>query len=86
MQSGSTGCFKPVGCSHCYQVGYKGRILIAELVRLDGELRRAILAKADLDELEQILTTRGHMNLQQDGIRLINQGLTTEEELKKVCG
>ena len=74
------------GCTDCFQMGFNGRALIAEIVQLDGKLREAILAKADLDQLEDILKNRGHMNLLHDGRRLVGQGLTTEEELNKVCG
>ena len=79
-----TNFHEPVGCPVCLQTGYKGRVLIAELAQLDGRLRQAVLAKADLDELEEILKSRGHMSLRQDGMRLVNQVVTTEEELLKV--
>jgi len=81
-----TGLFEAVGCDDCFNTGYKGRVLIAEMVQLDGQLRKAILAKSDLDELEGILERRGHMNMLQDGNRLVNDGVTTQEELNKVCG
>ena len=78
--------FGAVGCEDCFNTGFKGRVLIAEMVRLDGKLRKAILAKADLDELETILADRGHMSMAQDGRRLVNQGITTQDEVNKVCG
>ena len=81
-----TGLFEAVGCDDCFNTGYKGRVLIAEMVQLDGQLRKAILAKSDLDELEGILERRGHMNMLQDGRRLVSEGVTTHEELTQVCG
>lgn len=78
--------FEAVGCDDCFNTGYKGRLLIAEVVQLDGQLRKAVLAKADLDELEGILERRGHMNMLQGGRRLVSEGVTTQEELNKVCG
>ena len=81
-----TGLFEAVGCDDCFNTGYKGRVLIAEMVQLDGQLRKAILAKSNLDELEGILERRGHMNILQDGRRLVSEGVTTHEELNKVCG
>ena len=78
--------FEPAGCEVCFNTGYKERILIAEMVQLDSELRKAILAKADIDQLENILKERGHTNMISDGKRLISDGLTTMEELTKVCG
>ena len=73
------------GCETCMQTGYRGRTLIAEIVELDGALRRALLEKADLERLENLLQSRGHMNLRQDGMRLVNNGMTSLDELNKVC-
>jgi len=81
-----TGAFEAIGCEDCFDTGYKGRVLIAEMVQLDSHLRKAILAKADLDELESLLMSKGHTNMLSDGQRLISEGITTQEELNKVCG
>jgi len=80
------GLFEAVGCKACFNTGYKGRVLIAEMVQLDSPLRKAILAKADLDELENILQSKGHTNMFEDGRRLVTEGVTAQEELNKVCG
>jgi len=81
-----SGLFEPAGCDACLQTGFRGRVLIAEMVQLDSRLRQAILAKADLDELEALLMSKGHTNLVTDGERLVREGVTAGEELKKVCG
>jgi type II secretory ATPase GspE/PulE/Tfp pilus assembly ATPase PilB-like protein len=78
--------FSATGCDECFNTGYKGRVLIAEIVQLDSQLRKAILAKADLDELETILKDKGHTTMLADGKRLVGEGITTEDELNKVCG
>ena len=81
-----TGLFEAAGCDACFNTGYKGRVLIAEMVQLDSQLRKAILAKADLEELETLLMCKGHTSMLADGERLISEGITTQEELNKVCG
>jgi len=81
-----TGVFEAVGCDDCFNTGYKGRVLIAEMVQLDGQLRKAVLAKADMDELEDILKNKGHKSMLEDGSRLVSEAVTTQEELNKVCG
>ena len=81
-----TGSLKATGCNDCFNTGFKGRVLIAEMVQLDSQLRKAILAKADLDELESILKDRGHTTMLTDGKRLVSDGITTQDELDKVCG
>ena len=80
------GTFEAAGCDDCFGTGYKGRLLIAEMVLLDSELRKAILAKADIDQLECILKIQGHTTMISNGKRLVNNGLTTIDELTKVCG
>jgi type II secretory ATPase GspE/PulE/Tfp pilus assembly ATPase PilB-like protein len=81
-----TEAFEAVGCEDCFDTGYKGRVLVAEMVELDGQLRRALLAKADLDALESLLMAKGHTNMLADGERLISDGITTRGELNRVCG
>ncbi|HUW20397.1 MAG TPA: GspE/PulE family protein [Sedimentisphaerales bacterium] len=81
-----SNAFEAAGCEECFDTGFRGRVLIAEMVELDGPLRKAILAKADLNELESLLMSRGHTNMMADGERLIAAGTTTREELNKVCG
>ena len=80
------GRFEAVGCEECFKTGYKGRALIAEMAEMNGQLRKAILAKADSDALEVILKSEGHTDMFEDGKRLVNQGVTTQDELNKVCG
>jgi type II secretory ATPase GspE/PulE/Tfp pilus assembly ATPase PilB-like protein len=81
-----TETYEAVGCEACFNTGYRGRVLIAEMVELDSPLRKAILAKADLDELESLLMSKGHTNMLADGQRLISEGITTQQELNKVYG
>jgi type II secretory ATPase GspE/PulE/Tfp pilus assembly ATPase PilB-like protein len=81
-----TGEFSAVGCEACFNSGYKGRVLIAEMVQLDSDLRKAILAKSDLEELEGILLDKGHANMLGDGQRLVSEGITTEEEVNRAAG
>jgi general secretion pathway protein E len=82
----ASGQFQPTGCEACLGTGFKGRLLVAEMVQLDGHLRKAILAKGDLDELERLLRNRGHVSILHDGRRLVESGLTTKSEVDKACG
>ena len=82
----ATARFEPVGCEACLGTGFRGRTLIAEMVQLDGDLRKAILAKADLDALEALLRDKGHVPILADGKRLVEAGVTTQAELNKACG
>jgi type II secretory ATPase GspE/PulE/Tfp pilus assembly ATPase PilB-like protein len=85
-KQGDSGGYEPVGCPACLGTGFHGRTLIAEMVRLDSELRKAVLAKADLDQLEALLQAKGHATIFTDGQRLVETGVTTRAELRKACG
>jgi general secretion pathway protein E len=84
-QEGERG-FEAAGCEQCLHTGYRGRTLVAEMLELDGELRKAILRRADREELEGILCARGHMDLRRDALRLLAQGLTSRQEVVRACG
>ncbi|MCE5325477.1 MAG: GspE/PulE family protein [Planctomycetaceae bacterium] len=77
---------RDTNCPRCLGTGFSGRALIAEMIQLDGDLRKALLAKADIDTLRDILARKGHMNLLQNGMHLVQTGVTTREELLRVCG
>jgi type II secretory ATPase GspE/PulE/Tfp pilus assembly ATPase PilB-like protein len=80
------GRFEPAGCEKCLETGFRGRILMAEMVQLDACIRKAILAGTDSNEIEKILDEQGHKNMLDDGMRLIREGFTMQAELDMVCG
>ena len=86
IRNDKTDNYEAVGCQDCMGTGYKGRALISEIVELDGELRKAILAKADIEELEKILKEKGHRDIVYAGKTLIEKSITSIDEINKVCG
>jgi general secretion pathway protein E len=85
-EKNNTGEFVPAGCDDCFGTGFRGRALMAEMVGLDSQLRKAILAKADLEELEKLLADSGHEGMSADAERLISEGITSRDEINKVRG
>jgi type II secretory ATPase GspE/PulE/Tfp pilus assembly ATPase PilB-like protein len=45
----NSGSYTHGQCDKCLHTGFNGRALISEMIQLDSELRKAILAKADLE-------------------------------------
>ena len=80
------GHYRADGCEKCLQTGFSGRVLVSEMMQLDSQLRKAVLAKADLEEFEAILASKNHIDLSQDAQRLVGAGVTTQEELEQACG
>ncbi len=69
------------GCEHCHHTGYRGRTGLFELMRVDSELRRAILAGASTGELRAKAVAAGMGTLRQSGLRALTEGRTTVEEI-----
>ena len=74
------------GCERCGDSGFAGRFLVAELLTPDPDLRRAILAKADTEELEVVAARCGWRTLRAAADDAVAAGLTTAEEVLRVLG
>ena len=77
---------RPVGCSQCRQTGYKGRFIIAEVHRIDDELRDHITAGAPLSTLKTHATKQGVTPLLVQAAAHVVAGHTTTEEIRRVVG
>lgn len=75
--------FEGAGCDEC-RVGYRGRIGIFELLAVTPVLRELILQKRSTVELKTT-AQRSMVTMQQDALRKANEGLTTLEEIVRVC-
>jgi general secretion pathway protein E len=74
------------GCEHCAGTGYRGRLLLAELVTPHPELRRAILAKSDVFALEDAAQAVAHETLADAAAQAVRANLTTWDEIRRVLG
>ena len=83
---GSDGQFlRGAGCGECRGIGYNGRIAILELAEMTADLRESILKGKHAQELRDAAVARGMVTLLQDGIAKAKQGLTTLDEVLRVC-
>jgi general secretion pathway protein E len=76
--------FKGAGCESCGGTGYAGRLGIFELMEMDEEIRKLIMANADAAVLTQAARRNGMRNLREDGWQKIQSGQTTAEEVMRV--
>lgn len=73
------------GCRQCNNSGYKGRISIHEILPVDKTVREMITKGATVEQIKQYaLDHLGMKTLKQSGLELVEQGVTTVEELIKV--
>jgi type IV pilus assembly protein PilB len=74
---------KGAGCDTCSGTGYKGRAGLYEVMALSPELRRMILRGASVVEIREQAVSEGMLTLRMDGMKKIERGVTTLEEVVK---
>jgi len=74
----------PQGCEHCRQIGYKGRMGIFEIFKVDDEVRHLINDKLTSPQLRRRARELGMRTLREDGIRKVLAGQTSAEEVLRV--
>ncbi len=74
------------GCDACENTGYRGRLAVAEIIKLEDELREAIVTGASAHKLFSIAREQGFLTLFEDGLQKAAEGLTTIAEVRRVCG
>ena len=78
------GHWHPVGCPACGMTGYKGRTGVYELMVADSAVQGLIHARAAESQLFVAAEKGGMRTMRDDGERLVNEGITSREELMRV--
>jgi type II secretory ATPase GspE/PulE/Tfp pilus assembly ATPase PilB-like protein len=76
--------FRGAGCDQCFGSGHTGRVGIFEMMELNDEMRRKIVANADAIDLTESARRNGMRNLREDGWLKVKQGVTTVDEVMRV--
>jgi len=76
--------YKNKGCSFCQKTGYKGRISLCEYLRMGSGIRNLIISSATESEIKKAARVFGMRTLREDGIRKLEKGITTLEEVLKI--
>jgi len=77
--------YRGKGCEHCKGTGFRGRSGIFELMPIDDELREMVIGGASAMELRKAAQGKGLKLLSEDGIEKALAGITTVEEVARVC-
>ena len=75
--------YRPVGCAHCGDVGYRGRKAIFEMMIMNSELRELAFNQASLGKIRGAATRAGMRDLLTDGKIKILRGETTPAEVAR---
>jgi type IV pilus assembly protein PilB len=74
----------PIGCEKCDSTGYRGRIGIYELLRLDDSIRNVVRASGSMEQVREIARANGMRMMLEDAIEKLRMGMTTLEEIFRV--
>ena len=83
-QGNSQRIYRAVGCDHCEFQGYKGRLAIMELLKVDPEIDEMMANRATARELLRKALEKGFHTLADDGVRRVLDGSTALDELMRV--
>ena len=71
------------GCDACGGTGYAGRAGLYEVMAMSPDLRKLILQAASVADIREKAVEEGMLTLRMDGIKKIERGVTTLEEVVK---
>ena len=75
--------YKGEGCNECGGTGYKGRCGFYEVMIMTTPLRKAIMQAMATDDMRALACSEGMLTLREDGMKKVERGITTIEELVK---
>lgn len=76
--------YKGEGCETCRFTGFKGRIGIYELMRVNDEIAELVVKRAPLADIREAAKANGMHELREDGLEKVLQGITTPDEVMRV--
>ena len=76
--------FRPSGCERCDFQGYRGRLAIMEILRMNADIDELVARRCTAREIRQLAESQGFVSLADDGLRRVLDGSTSLAELGRV--
>jgi type II secretory ATPase GspE/PulE/Tfp pilus assembly ATPase PilB-like protein len=77
--------YKAKGCTSCDNSGYKGRMALLEILKMNSDLDDLLAHGATTKEIKAAAYEQGFFTLADDGIRHILEGVTSIKEVARVA-
>ena len=84
IEDENTVFYKGKGCPICNNTGYKGRIAVQEVLKIDDNIRDMILKRASSTEIKEYAVKNGTKTLLHDALDKARKGITSLEEVLRV--
>jgi type IV pilus assembly protein PilB len=75
--------YRGEGCDECGGSGYRGRQGLYEVMAMSSRMRKLVMQESGTDELREAAIDEGMLTLRMDGLKKLERGLTTLEEVLK---
>ena len=75
---------KPVGCSSCGGMGYRGRMAIIEFLQMTDPIRKLIMAHEEAGAIQKLAIEEGMTTMFENGLTKAIEGVSTIEEVMRV--
>lgn len=76
--------YRGKGCEDCRFTGFRGRVGVYELMRMNAEIAELVVRRAPLADIKAAAKANGMHELREDGLLKILAGTTTPEEVMRV--
>mgnify|MGYP003812576793 CR=1 FL=1 len=76
--------YRSVGCSHCENTGFTGRVAISEVIDINDQLKEMINRGDKNLDIDAVKASQDFISINQDGIIKVLKGITTMEEILRV--
>jgi len=73
--------YEAEGCTRCENTGYKGRILINEILEIDDELKKVIVNNPTIDMIKEAAQRQKMLSMMQDGLLKALEKKTSLQEV-----
>lgn len=77
--------FRAGGCSRCRDTGYKGRVAVFEIIRVNEAIKDSIQAGASVGEMQKLAVDDGMKLLAHSAAAKVTDGITSVEEAVSLC-
>lgn len=76
--------YREGGCEACNFLGFKGRLAVIEVLKVNQELDEMIARSATRSEMREAAVNSGFRELAEDGVRHVLSGMTSLSEISRV--
>ncbi len=77
--------YRAKGCEECNNSGYRGRVVIAEVLNVDDEIRKLMMVSGSYTEIKDAARKNGMDTIFESGMKLVDSGVTSYDEVLRVA-